>query len=107
MCRSRSVNIIYFTFWSIVAITLDTKRFTIEEENLKKEIQEKLNSKIRDVEFDVKLIIVINDAGELFSVWTNTLSVPQNKIVPVFIQFIVQGKDHIQVLSTIYDLYYL
>ena len=104
MCRSRSVNIFY-TFWSIVAITLDTERFTIEEENLKKEIQEKLDGKFRDIvlEFDVKLIIVINDAGELFSVWTNTSSVPQCKIVPVFIQFIVEGKDHIQVLSTIYD----
>ena len=45
-----------------------------------------------------KLFIVTKDAG-LLSVCTNTVKDQCGIIVPVFMQFTGQGKDHIQIPS--------
>ena len=93
-------------------ITLDITRFRIDVEQLREEIKEELDSKVAQYSatkkqitgFDVKLFIVANDAG-LLSVCTDTVKNQCGTIVPVFIQFTGQGKDHIQIPSTICGLH--
>lgn len=107
MCQST------FTFWSIVVITLDRTRFNINVQQLREEIKKELNAIVSQNSiikelisgFNVKLFIVENDAGSSFSVCTNTVRATRYKIVPVFVELTVQGKDHIQIPLTIYDLY--
>ena len=107
MCQST------FTFWSIVVITLDRTRFNIDVQQLREEIEDGLNTIVSHPKtkelisgFDVKLFIVENNAGSSFSVCTSTsVRATQYKIVPVFVELKGQGKDHIQIPLTIYDLY--
>ena len=107
MCQST------FTFWYIVTITLDTTKFDIDVRQLQ-ELQEKIKENLNKVlgihsvtqkvikEFDdVKLFKVTNDEKNTDGAQHDTAT------VTVFIQFTTagQGKDHIQIPSTIYDLY--
>lgn len=105
MCVSQ-----HFTFWSIVAITLARP---LDYGDLQERIKEKLDDNIWNSEikkkqikgFDVKPIIVINANAGFLSVANGAGQVQE--IVPVFIQFTGQGKDHIQIPSTISMTYIL
>ena len=104
MCQST------FKFWSIVTITLDTRFNEINVENLQGKIEKELNGKLSGLHsvtkekiagFDVKLFKATNDGKNTDGAQHDTAT------VTVFIQFTTagQGKDHIQIPSTIYDLY--
>ena len=98
-------------------ITLDaTTRSNIDDGLFRKEIERKLNEKISKLpseakkeitytEFYVKLFIVTKDAGLLSACTKYTVKDQCGIIVPVFMQFTGQGKDHIQIPSTIYMTY--
>ena len=104
MCQST------FYIWSIVAITLARQ---LDYGDLQERIKEKLDGNIWNSEikkkqikgFDVKPIIVINANAGFLSVANGAGQVQE--IVPVFIQFTGQGKDHIQIPSTISMTYIL